>query len=274
MSAAPPFRTPEREARWRRDRELFDRYRRTGDPALHEAIVRRFLPLVRQLAGQYTHTSEPLDDLVQVGSLGLLNAIARFDPDRGLAFSTFAVPTIAGEIKRHFRDRTWSVRVPRSAQEAVQRVARTERELEATLRRSPTTSEIAAALGVSIEAVREARAAAHARSPELLEQPVSSGQPEGRRRIDRFQIEEAGFSAAEDAATLARLLPHLEDREREALRLRFEEDLTQTEIGMRIGCSQMHVSRLIRGAVARLTAVHEAQSQSRSAPVPGVKSAA
>ncbi len=153
-------------------------------------------------------------------------------------------------------------------------VVRTERELEATLRRSPTTSEIAAALGVSIEAVREARAAAHARSPELLEQPVSSGQPEGRRRIDRFQIEEAGFSAAEDAATLARLLPHLEDREREALRLRFEEDLTQTEIGMRIGCSQMHVSRLIRGAVARLTAVHEAQSQSRSAPVPGVKSAA
>ena len=226
MSVAPPLWTPEREAGWRRDRELFDRYRRTGDPALHEAIVRRFLPLVRQLAGQYTQTSEPLDDLVQVGSLGLLKAIARFDPDRGLAFSTFAVPTIAGEIKRHFRDRTWSVRVPRSAQEAVQRVARAERELKATLRRSPTTSEIAAALGVSIEAVREARA--HARSPELLEQPVSSGQPEGRRRIDRFQIEEVGFSAAEDAVV----------------------------------------------AVARLTAVHEAQSQSRSAPVPGVMSAA
>lgn len=125
---------------------------------------------------------------------------------------------------------------------------------------------IAAALGVSIERVLEAREAAQARSPEPLEQPVSSGLPEGGRRIDRFQIEEAGFSAAEDAATLARLLPHRDDREREALRLRFEEDLTQTEIGKRIGCSQMHVSRLIRGAVARLTAVHEAQSQ--SAPVP------
>ena len=258
--SGPPRRTPEREARWREDRQLFDRYRSTGDPAIREAIVKRFLPLVVRCAAQYRSTSEPLDDLVQVGSLGLLRAIERFDPDRGTAFASFAVPTIVGEIKRHFRDRTWSVKVPRSAQEAVQRMKRAELDLEGALGRSPTTSELAEALGVRIEDVLETREAALARSTESLDRPYDDTSMDARRSIDLFQVEETGFAAAEDSATLARLLPYLDAREREVLRLRYEEDLLQAEIGERLGCSQMHVSRLIRGAIARLATVHESQA--------------
>ena len=210
---------------------------------------------------QYRHTGEPLDDLVQVGSLGLLNAIERFDPERQTAFASFAVPTIAGEIKRHFRDRTWSVKVPRGVQEAAQRTARAERELESALGRAPTTAEVAEALGVGDEEILDARVAALARSTESLDRPRGDDARGGQREIDVYQVEEPGFGAAEDAATLASLLLYLDAREREVLRLRFEEDLTQVEIGERIGCSQMHVSRLIRGAIARLAAVHELQAE-------------
>ncbi len=258
-SGASARPTPERELRHREDRRLLDRHRRTGDPAAREALVRRFLPLVRSIAGRYRHTSEPFDDLVQVGSVGLLKAIDRFDPDLQTAFTTFAVPTIAGEIQRHFRDRTWSLKVPRGAQDAALRLAGAERDLEGTLGRSPTTAEIAETLGVSIEHVLDARAAALARSTESLDQPWGDEEPEGRRRLDTYQVEEGGFTAAEDTATLAGLLQYLDGREREALRLRFEEDLTQAEIGERIGCSQMHVSRVVRGAIARLATIHEAQ---------------
>ena len=264
MSALPVIahRTPEREARWREDRRLFDRYRRTGDPAVHEAIVRRFLPLVLRFAGRYRHTSEPTCTRSSSGSLGLLKAIERFDPDREIAFASFAVPTIVGEIKRHFRDRTWSVKVPRGAQEAVQRMGRAERELEIALGRSPTTTEIADALGASVEDVLDASQAALARSTESLDRPYGDDITDGQRELDVYQVEEAGFAAAEDSATLARLLPYLDARKREVLRLRFEEDLMQVEIGERIGCSQMHVSRLIRGAIARLAVLHDAQAGS------------
>lgn len=161
----------------------------------------------------------------------MLKAIERFDPARQTAFSTFAVPTIAGEIKRHFRDRTWSVKVPRGAQEAVQRLTRAERELEGVLGRSPTTAEIAAALEVSIEEVLDARAAALARRTESLDRPHGDAGEDGSASSTSTRWRRPGFAAAEDAATLAHLLGYLDAREREVLRLRFEEDLMQVEIG-------------------------------------------
>jgi RNA polymerase sigma-B factor len=259
--------TQEREARRTEDRRLCDRYRRTRDPAVRETIVRRFLPLVRSLARRYSDRNEPFDDLMQVGSIGLLKAIERFDPDRQIAFSSFAVPTILGEIKRHFRDRTWSVKVPRGAQEKAARVGRVESDLEASLGRSPTTAEIAAALQIGVEDVLDARSASLARSTKSLDSPYGEDR-DGQRGIDVYQIEETGFAAAEDAAMLDGLLTCLDARQREVLRLRFEEDLTQAEIGARVGCSQMHASRLIRGAIARLAAAQSAQS-GRNSPVDG-----
>jgi RNA polymerase sigma-B factor len=217
------------------------------------------------MARGYGYTSEPFDDLQQVGSIGLLRAIERFDPDREIAFASFAIPTISGELKRHFRDRTWSVRVPRGAQERARRVAWAEGELEAPLGRSPTTAEIAAALKLSIEEVLDARSARLARDTKPLDSPPGDD-PDGRQAIDDYAIEEAGYAAAEDAALLGGLLPSLDDRQREVLRLRFEEDLTQAEIGARVGCSQMHASRLIRGAIARLAAVEREQTNRASAP--------
>jgi RNA polymerase sigma-B factor len=254
-----PRLSRECEARRSEDRRLFDCYRRTGDPATRETIVRRFLPLVRGLANRYRHTSEPFDDLMQAGSVGLLKAIERFDPDRQVAFSSFAVPTILGEIKRHFRDWTWSVKVPRGAQERAERLGCAERELEQTLRRSPTSTEIAAALEVSREEVLDARTAALAHRTESLDCPHGEGQ-DGQRKIDVYQVEETGFAAAEDAATLSRLLSSLDRREREVLRLRFEEDLSQAEIAGRVGRSQMHVSRVIRRAIARLADLEREQA--------------
>jgi RNA polymerase sigma-B factor len=255
---------PAREACRTADRRLFDRYRRTGDPAARETIVKRFLPLVQRMARRYGYTTEPFDDLMQVGSIGLLKAIERYDPDREIAFPSFAIPTISGELKRHFRDRTWSVRVPRGAQERARSVRWAEGELEGTLCRSPTTAEIAALLEIGVEDVLDARNAALARNTKSLYSPHGDD-PDGQRAIDLFPIEEAGFAAAEDAALLGGLLPCLTAREREVLRLRFAEDLTQAEIGARVGCSQMHASRLIRGAIARLAAV-DSNRAARNSP--------
>lgn len=234
------------------ERLLFTRYRRSGDSGAREALVIRFLPLARQLARRYHRGSEPLDDLEQVACLGLLKAIDRFDLDQRRAFTSFAVPTIVGELKRHFRDRTWSVRVPRDLKELARRVRDAEGELEASLARTPTTAEIAAHLELTVEAVLDARAAAAAHTADSLDRPRFSAEPDGDLEHDVHAHEEQGFGAAEAAATIAPLLRELDDREREILRLYFDEDLTQAEIGRRIGCSQMHVSRLMREAVARL----------------------
>ncbi len=258
-SGGPPTRA---DARWREDRRLFVHYRSTGDPAAREAIVTRFLPLVRTLAGRYQHTSEPYDDLVQAGAIGLLKAIERFDVDRSVAFSSFAVPTISGEIKRHFRDRTWIVNVPRRAKELIRRMPHAERALEAKLGRSPTSQEMAEVLGVRVEDVVDARMASQTRSPTPLDAPRDDERPRG---LDVPQ-EEAGFAAVEDAATLERLLQHLDERDREILRLYVEEDLTQKAIAQRIGLSQMHVSRLMRAAITRLADIHETQAVRGSRP--------
>jgi RNA polymerase sigma-B factor len=241
----------DRVARTREDRRLLAAYHRDGDLMAREALVQRFLPLARQLARRYQRGSEPLDDLVQVASLGLLKAIDRFEPDRPTAFSSFAVPTILGEIKRHFRDKGWSVRVPRDLQELAVRVERETEELARTLGRAPTSDEVARHMEIAVEQVLEAREAAGAYRAVSLDRSRDEDEEEAGLG-ESMGIEDPGFGRAEDIATIERLLGALTDREREVLRLRFVEDLTQSEIGARIGVSQMHVSRLIRQAVVRL----------------------
>ena len=241
----------ERAIRAREDQRLLERYHRDRDRAAREALVARFLPLARQLARRYQRGAEPLDDLTQVASLGLLKAIDRFDPTRSTAFSSFAVPTILGELKRHFRDRGWSVRVPRDLQELAVRVDRVTDDLARSLGRAPTPDEIGSEIGVTVEQVLEAREAAGAYRAGSLDRPRAAD-AEGDALTDKMGVEDPGVGLAEDAATVERLMDVLTDREREVLRLRFVEDLTQSEIGARVGVSQMHVSRLIRQAIARL----------------------
>ena len=193
----------------------------------------------------------PFDDLFQVACLGLLKAIDRFDPERGRAFSSYAVPTMAGEIKRHFRDRTWSVRVPRDLQELALKVERTASDLSLSLHRQPTVAEIATALGASDEEVLEALEAGSAYEATSLQSPV--GDEGGSSTLgESIGTDDDGFTRAEQRATLDELMRALTPREREVLRLRFAEDLTQSEIGERVGVSQMHVSRIIRHALAQL----------------------
>jgi RNA polymerase sigma-B factor len=237
-------------ARSRADRALLERAHR-GDRDARTALVGRFLPLARQLARRYQRAGEPLDDLVQVASLGLLKAIDRFDPSRETAFSSFAVPTILGELKRHFRDRGWSVRVPRDLQELAVKLDPVSEELTRELGRPPTPAEIAERIGSTVEQVLEAREAAGAYRAVSLDRPREEDE-EGDGLGAAYGIEDPGFSVAEDSATIERLMRVLTEREREVLRLRFAEDLTQAEIGEQIGVSQMHVSRIIRQAVNRL----------------------
>jgi len=212
--------------------------------------VERFLPLARQLARRYQRGGEPLDDLIQVASLGLLKSIDRFDPNRETAFSSFAVPTILGELKRHFRDKGWSVRVPRDLQELAVKLEPANEGLTRELGRVPTPSELAERLGVTLEQLLEAREAAGAYRAVSLDRPRDDDDEESPGVV--FGVEDPGFGEAESAATVQRLMRVLGEREREVLRLRFEEDLTQAEIGSRIGVSQMHVSRIIRTAIGRL----------------------
>jgi RNA polymerase sigma-B factor len=242
----------DRLARTLNERRLFARYRERDDQAARDALVERFLPLATQLARRYHRGNEPLDDLVQVASVGLLKAIDRFDPARGTAFSSFAVPTIAGELKRHYRDKGWAVRVPRDLQELALRVDRATEPLFHKLGRAPTPSELADELGVTIEQVLEAHEAAAAQRADSLDRPVSDADQDAAQLGDTLGSDEPGYRRAEDLATVESMASVLSDREREILSLRFEEDLTQSEIGERVGLSQMHVSRLLRQAVERL----------------------
>jgi RNA polymerase sigma-B factor len=248
---AYPSDAGSRAARTRADHVLLERAH-AGDQAAREQLVQRFLPLARQLARRYRRGGELLDDLVQVASLGLLKAIDRFDPSRETAFSSYAVPTILGELKRHFRDKGWSVRVPRDLQELAVRLEPTSEELARELGRAATPTELAERLDVTLEHLLEAREAAGAYRAISLDRPRDDDE-EGADGIGAaFGIEDPGFAEAEDAATVEHLMRVLTEREREVLRLRFAEDLTQAEIGVRIGVSQMHVSRIIRQAIARL----------------------
>jgi RNA polymerase sigma-B factor len=242
------------------DRALFARYLDKRDPVDRDTLVERFLPLARQLARRYQRPDEPFDDLFQVACLGLVNAIDRYDLDREVAFSSYAVPTILGEIKRYFRDRTWSVRVPRDLQDLALKVDRAVSDLDLELHRRPTVAEIAAKVGADEDDVLEALEASGAYKATSLQVPWGPEEDSGDTLGDSIGVEESGFAAAEDRATIERVMRVITPREREVLRLRFRHDLTQAEIGERIGVSQMQVSRIIRQAVWRLRSyaeVHE-----------------
>jgi RNA polymerase sigma-B factor len=234
------------------DRALFARYLDKRDPVDREMLIERFLPLARQLARRYQRPEEPFDDLFQVACLGLVKAIDRFDLGREVAFSSYAVPTILGEIKRYFRDRTWSVRVPRDLQELALKVDRAVADLSLVLHRQPTVPEIAEKVRAEEEDVLEALEASGAYRATSLEAPRGGEEDSGDTLGDTLGTEEQGFALAEHRATIAHLMRSLNQREREVLRMRFEEDLTQAEIGERIGVSQMQVSRIIRQSLARL----------------------
>jgi RNA polymerase sigma-B factor len=231
---------------------LFKRYRDHGDLAARDALASEFLPLARHLARRYGHDSSLADDLVQVASLGLLKAIDRFDPDRGIAFSSFATPTILGELKRYFRDKSWTVRVPRDLQELSLKVARAADALETELGRTPTAAQVADRLDVTIEQVLDARVAMSARRGVSLDRPAGDADDEGASLAESFGVVDEALERAEDTVTVERLLTVLDERERLILKLRFVNDLTQAEIGARLGISQMHVSRLIRRSITRL----------------------
>src|SRR4051794_2486401 len=207
------------------ERQLFERYRASGDRDAREALVERFLPLARSLARRYERSSEPLDDLVQVASLGLLKAIDRFDPARSNAFSSFAVPTIVGELKRHFRDKGWWLRVPRDLQELALRVERVADELTPELGRAPTPDELAARFGVTVEQILDARDATGAYRPSSLD-PLRADAEDESSVVAVLGVEDSGYELVEDGATLESLMTVLSDREREIVRLRFGQDLT------------------------------------------------
>jgi RNA polymerase sigma-B factor len=245
------------DQRARHDQVLFERLAAGADPAAREALVERYLPLARSLALRYQRSSEPLDDLMQVASLGLVKAIDGFDCNREIAFSSYAVPTILGEIKRHFRDRTWAVRVPRGLQEMSARVDRAVAALAENMHRQPSVAEIAVQLGADEEDVLEALQAGNAYRSVSFETPRAGGDDEAATLADVVGVVEPGFDRAEQRATLATLIEAISPREREVLRLRFEEDLTQAQIGELVGVSQMQVSRIIRQAIARLRAADE-----------------
>jgi RNA polymerase sigma-B factor len=249
-SGRPPLRAVGSE-RHRRDRELFMRLKEDSDQHAREELVERFMGLARQVAVRYRRQSEPLEDVMQVAALGLLKAIDRFDPDRGIAFSSFAVPTMLGEVKRHFRDKSWTVRPPRDLQELTLRVEQATTQLASSLGRSPSVAEIAEQLSVSDEDVLEALEAGRARSATSLSTPRGDAE-DGTTLGDLLGDEEDGFDRAEDRATLAVLFNEITPRERTVLTLRFRQDMTQAEIGEIVGVSQMQVSRIIRSSIDRL----------------------
>jgi RNA polymerase sigma-B factor len=234
------------------ERQLLVRYHEKGDLAAREELCERFLPLARDLALRYTYTDEPLDDLVQVASLGLIKAIDRFEPGRGTKFTSYAAPTILGELKRHFRDKGWSLHVPRDLQERTLAVSRATEVLSKELARSPKVREVAAHLGCSVEQVLEAQEAAASYEAASLDAPTARDDGESATLVDMLGQDDSAYELVEDREAIASTWAQLPEVERQVLELRFKHDLTQREIGERIGFSQMHVSRLLRRALNRL----------------------
>ena len=236
-------------------RPLFVEYRRTGDAATRDRLVETHLGLAEYLARRFDHRGEPLDDLVQVASLALIKAVERFDPDRGLEFSTFAVPTIVGELKRYFRDKSWSVRVPRRLQELHLRLAPAVAELTHQLGRSPTITEIAERLETGTDDVVEAMEAGRAYRSSSLDAPVSSDDGTGSVALSSKMGDlDPDLAKVDERNQLAVLLRGLSPRDRTILTLRFYDGLTQSQIAQRVGLSQMHVSRLLARTLENLRA--------------------
>ncbi len=236
----------------RDDGQLLAAFAQRPDPQLRAVLVERYLPLARSIARRYARGAEPLDDLVQVASVGLLKALERFDPERGIAFSSFAVPTIAGELRRYFRDRTWAVRPPRDLQERALAVQKTVESLTNRLGRSPTVRQIGQALELPDEDVLEAMQALRAGTATPLSAPRGSDE-EGDHTVEStIGTEEDGFEQVEHRVHLEQLARVLTPRERRVVELRFVDDMTQEEIGKEVGVSQMQVSRILRQALAKL----------------------
>ena len=229
---------------------LLLRYRRDPDPRLREQIVEAYQPLARSLAQRYYSGGEPLEDLVQIANVGLLKAIEGFDPDRGKAFAAYATPTILGELRHHFRDHAWSVRIPRRLQENCARIAEVSEEMRAEEHRTPTPADVAERCGLGAEEVLEAMVANHSRRTRSLDAPLRSDEGESTSAVEFLDDEEQGFDRAESdlAASTAPLLP----RERNVIDLRYRDELTQREVGDEMGISQMQVSRLQRSALLKL----------------------
>lgn len=235
------------------NQQLFGLWQERGDPRAREQLVARFLPLARKLARRYSGAREPLDDLVQVASLGLVKAIDRFDYNRGIAFSSFAVPTILGELKRYFRDLGWAVHVPRGAQEQALKVEETRQRLSARSGRPPTIAQLAQYLELSIEEVLESLETSRAHHAVSLDTPYDDGEGESGTLVDAFGQDDQSLLLVDDKVTIGEAAKHLSPRERRVVALRFTADLTQTQIADLIGVSQMQVSRILRRALAQLS---------------------
>jgi RNA polymerase sigma-B factor len=255
--AGPARRASNRSVDREREQLLFRRYQRDGDMRSRQQLVECYLPLARSLARRYEGRGESFDDLVQVASLGLVKAIDRFEPERELSFSSYAVPTMLGELRRYFRDSSWALHVPRGMQERVLKMNDAVERLSGELRRSPSPQRVAEKLGLSVEEVLEAIEASAALDTSSLDRPLRPQDAEGQTIAEAFGEQDEQFELIDDRASVAPALSALPERERLILHLRFAEDLTQSEIAERIGVSQMHVSRLIRRALEQVRAATE-----------------
>lgn len=242
------------KAAWDKEKthELFRRYKEEGDVEAREKLVMSHMNLVRFLANKFKNRGEPLDDLIQVGYLGLLKAIDRFDPSRGLEFTTYATPTIMGEIKRHFRDKGWSVRVPRRLQELSAKVNQATDVLTTELRRSPKIEEIAEYLDASVDEVLEAMESSSAYSSVPLEGTGNNDNDDAPSVLDRYATEDSALNFTDDRLIIEEALKGFSPREREVIDLRFLQGMTQIEIAEQLGISQVQVSRLLRRTLKKI----------------------
>jgi RNA polymerase sigma-B factor len=234
------------------DRILLRRYHEDGDLQARERLIEQYMSLVRSLARRYSYRGEQLEDLVQIGAIGLIKAIDRFDLERGVELTTYATPNIIGEIKRHFRDKGWSVRVPRGLQELNVQLSRLVEQLTVQLGRSPTIPELAKAAGVEEESVLEALESGRAYTSLSLSVGGGGGDDDDLDPLESLGTDEHQYEVSEDRAVLAPGFKALDERERRILQLRFFEGLTQSQIAQQIGISQMHVSRLIRRSLEKI----------------------
>jgi RNA polymerase sigma-B factor len=234
------------------DKILLRRYHEDGDLQAREQLIEQYMSLVRSLARRYSYRGEQLEDLVQIGAIGLIKAIDRFDLERGVELTTYATPNIIGEIKRHFRDKGWSVRVPRGLQELNVQLSRLVEQLTVQLARSPTIPELAKAAGVEEEEVLEALESGRAYTSLSLSVGGGGGDDDDLDPLESLGTEEHQYEVSEDRAVLAPGFKVLDDRERTILQLRFFEGLTQSQIAQQVGISQMHVSRLIRRSLEKI----------------------
>lgn len=233
-------------------RELFRRFKEEGDMDAREKLVMSHLNLVRFIANKFKNRGESIDDLIQVGYLGLLKAIDRFDPSRGLEFTTFATPTIMGEIKRHFRDKGWSVRVPRRLQELSAKVNQATDTLTSQLQRSPTIAEIADYLDATVDEVLEAMESSSAYSSVSLEAPSGADDDDTPSVIDRYATEDSDLAFTDDRIIIEEALASFSPRERDVIEMRFLKGMTQIEIAENLGISQVQVSRLLRRTLKKI----------------------